>query len=135
DQLMPSLSGLTLGTSVEGNSVEILENGGFYDVLVARIQAAERTVHFETFLWKPGELGTRLARAFIERANAGVTVRVLLDAQGSRRIESDTVERMREAGCKVKFFHRRSIYTIGVLNDRDHRKICVIDGREAFVGG
>ena len=135
DQLMPSLSGLTLGTSVEGNAVEILENGGFYDVLIARIQAAERTVHFETFLWKPGELGTRLSRAFIERANAGVTVRVLLDAQGSRRIENDTVERMREAGCKVKFFHRRSIYTIGVLNDRDHRKICVIDGREAFVGG
>jgi cardiolipin synthase len=35
----------------------------------------------------------------------------------------------------VKFFHKKSLYTIGVLNDRDHRKLCVVDGREAFVGG
>ena len=135
EDLMPSLSGLTLGTSVEGNALEILENGAFFDVLIERIVAAERTVHFETFLWKPGQLATRMAGAFIERARAGVTVRILLDAQGSRRIEADMVERMREAGCKVEFFHRHSIHTIGVLNDRDHRKICVIDGREAFVGG
>jgi cardiolipin synthase len=133
--LVPSLSGLTLGTAVGGNAVEVLENGAFFDVLVQRIAAARKSVHFETFLWKPGRLGDRVAAAFIERARAGVTVRVMLDAQGSRRIPDDVVERLREAGCKVKFFHKRSIYTIGVLNDRDHRKICILDGREAFVGG
>ena len=42
---------------------------------------------------------------------------------------------MRDAGCNVRFFHKRSFRNIGVLNDRDHRKIAVIDGREAFVGG
>lgn len=134
-QLMPSLTGLTLSTSVEGNSVDVLENGAFYDVLEERIRAAQRSVHFETFLWKPGELARRMTAAFIDRARAGVTVRILLDAQGSKKIEDETVEFLREAGCKVKFFHKRSLYTIGVLNDRDHRKICVIDGREAFVGG
>src|SRR5688572_12414233 len=96
--LMPSLSGLTLSTSVEGNAVEILENGHFYDVLVERILAAQRSVHFETFLWKPGELAQRVAAAFMDRARAGVTVRILLDAQGSKKIEKDTVERLREAG-------------------------------------
>ena len=135
DKLMPSLSGLTMSTSVEGNTVDILENGAFYDVLEARIRAARRTVHFETFLWKPGTLSDRMAAAFIDRARAGVTVRMLLDAQGCKRITDDMVERLREAGCKVKFFHKHSIYTIGVLNDRDHRKICVVDGQEAFVGG
>ncbi len=134
-ELMPSLSGLTLSTSVEGNSVQVLENGAFYDTLIARIGAARHTVHFETFLWKPGELDRRMMAAFLERARAGVAVRILLDAQGSRRIADDTVERLREAGCKVKFFHKKSIYTIGVLNDRDHRKLCILDGREAFVGG
>lgn len=134
-QLMPSLSGLTLGTTVEGNSVQVLENGAFFDTLLARIAAARHTVHFETFLWKPGELDRRVAAALMERARAGVTVRMLLDAQGARRIADDTVERLREAGCKVKFFHKHSVYTIGVLNDRDHRKICILDGREAFVGG
>ncbi|HEY0825334.1 MAG TPA: phospholipase D-like domain-containing protein [Ramlibacter sp.] len=135
EQLMPSLSGLTLSTSVEGNGVEVLENGAFYDVLEQRIRAARRSVHFETFLWKPGRLADRMAAAFMDRARAGVAVRILLDAQGCRRIEKDVVERLREAGCSVKFFHKHSIYTIGVLNDRDHRKICIVDGSEAFVGG
>ena len=134
-ELVPSLSGLTLSTSVEGNSVEILENGAFFDVLVERILAAEKSVHFETFLWKPGELARRVAAALMDRGRAGVTVRIMLDAQGSKKMEKDTVERLREAGCKIKFFHKRSVYTLGVLNDRDHRKICIIDGKEAFVGG
>ena len=135
DTLMPTLSGLTLSTSVEGNRLEVLENGAFYDVLEERIRAARKSVHFETFLWKPGELSRRMVAALIDRAQAGVTVRVMLDAQGSRRLEKDNVNRMREAGCQVKFFHKKSLYTIGVLNDRDHRKICIVDGREAFVGG
>ena len=135
DGLMPSLSGLTLSTPVEGNTVQVLENGHFFDVLEERIRAAEKTVHFESFLWKPGQLGTRMANLFMEKARAGVRVRILLDAQGSRKIEDDLVARMREVGCKVKFFHKHSIATIGVLNDRTHRKICVLDGKEAFVGG
>ena len=135
DKLMPSLSGLTLSTSVEGNTVEVLENGAFFDVLAQRIAAATQSVHFETFLWKPGRVSDRMAAAFMERAAAGVTVRILLDAQGAKKIDKDMVARLREAGCKVKFFHKRSLATIGVLNDRDHRKLCVVDGREAFVGG
>ena len=135
DALMPSLSGLTLSTPVEGNTVEVLENGHFFDVLEERIRAARKTVHFESFLWKPGKLGTRLANLFMEKARAGVTVRILLDAQGSKKIEDDLVARMREVGCHVKFFHKHSLYTIGVLNDRDHRKLCILDGQEAFVGG
>jgi cardiolipin synthase len=135
ERLMPSLSGLTLSTPVEGNTVEVLENGAFFDVLVERIRAAEHSVHFETYLWKPGELSNRMAAAFMDRAKAGVTVRILLDAQGAKRMDKDMVARLREHGCKLKFFHKKSLYTIGVLNDRDHRKLCVVDGREAFVGG
>ncbi|MGA0609328.1 phospholipase D-like domain-containing protein [Caldimonas sp. KR1-144] len=135
DELMPSLAGLTLGTAVGGNRVEVLENGAFFEVLLARIGAARRSVHFETFLWKDGQLGRRLAGALIERARAGLQVRVLLDAQGSKGVGKDVVRQMREAGCHLKFFHERSFRNIGVLNDRDHRKIVVIDGREAFVGG
>ena len=135
DELMPSLSGLTLGTAVGGNKVDVLENGAFYDVLLARIGAARYSVHFETFLWKDGQLGRRLAQALIDRARAKVQVRVLLDAQGSKGVGKEVAQQMREAGCNVRFFHKRSLRNIGVLNDRDHRKITVIDGREAFVGG
>jgi len=135
DKLLPSLAGLSLGTLIEGNSVELLGNGHYFDVLVDRIGRARRTVHFETFLWKPGELGRRVATALAERARAGVKVRVLLDHTGSRRISPAERRLMEEAGVHFVFFHRRSIYNLGVLTDRDHRKIVVLDGTEAFVGG
>lgn len=135
DELMPSLAGLTLGTAVGGNHVQVLENGAFFDVLLARIGAARQSVHFETFLWKDGQLGRRLADALSERARAGVQVRVMLDAQGAKGVGEAVTRQMRDAGCSVRFFHQRSLRNIGVLNDRDHRKIVVLDGREAFVGG
>ena len=135
DELMPSLSGLTLSTVVAGNKVEVHENGAFFDVLIAHIRAARHSVHFETFLWKDGTLGRRVADALIDRARADVQVRVLLDAAGSNKAGKEVVERMRDAGCLVKFFHKRALGNIGVLNDRDHRKMVIIDGKEAFVGG
>jgi cardiolipin synthase A/B len=135
DQLIPTLAGLTLGTAVAGNTAEVLENGAFFDVLIGRIQAARESVHFETFLWKEGTLGRRLADALIDRARARVQVRVLLDAEGSKAAGAGVVQQMRDAGCRVVFFHERKIRNIGVFNDRDHRKLVVIDGREAFVGG
>ena len=135
EDLMPSLAGLALGTAVAGNSVEVLENGAFFDVLLERIGAAEKSVHFETFLWKEGVLGQRMADALSGRARAGLQVRVLLDAVGSKDIGEAARRQMQDAGCKVVFFHKKNIYNIGVMNDRDHRKLVVIDGREAFVGG
>lgn len=135
DQLVPSLAGLSLSSVVAGNRVELLENGAFFDVLIARIASAEKSVHFETFLWKDGVLGQRLAAALIERGRAGLAVRVLLDATGSKDAGDATLRRMKEAGCKVALFHEKKFRNIGVLNDRDHRKLAVIDGKEAFVGG
>ncbi len=135
DELIPSLAGLTLGTAVPGNSVEVLENGAFFDVLLERIRSAQMSVHFETFLWKEGALGQRMADALSERARAGKQVRVLLDAEGSKEVGKASVRQMEDAGCRVVFFHEKVWRNIGVLNDRDHRKIVVIDGREAFVGG
>lgn len=135
EKLVPSLAGVTLTTPVEGNSIELIENGRFFDVITSRIRAAEKTVHFETFLWKEGELGQRMADAFSERARAGLKVRIMLDDTGCRKMGKNVLKQMRDAGCQVHFFHKRSLRNLGVLNDRDHRKILVIDGREAFVGG
>jgi cardiolipin synthase len=135
DELIPSLAGLTLGTAIAGNSVEVLENGAFYDVLLQRIRSAQKSVHFETFLWKEGVLGQRVADALSEAARAGKQVRVLLDASGSKEVGEAAKRQMKEAGCRVVLFHEWSLLNIGVLNDRDHRKLVVIDGSEAFVGG
>lgn len=135
EALLPTLAGLTLGSAVGGNSVEILENGAFWDVVIDRIGKARASVHFETFLWEKGRLGKRMAKAFAERAGAGVPVRILLDDNGSKNIGEGELEAMEKAGALVVFFHEKKLRNIGVLNDRTHRKMLVIDGREAFVGG
>ena len=135
DSLLPSLAGITLGTAVGGNSVEILENGKFWDVLIEHIGKARHSVHYETFLWSEGKLGKRMAKALAERAKAGLKVRVMLDDNGSKNIGKGEVETMEKAGAKVVFFHKKKLRNIGVLNDRTHRKMLIIDGREAFVGG
>jgi cardiolipin synthase A/B len=135
DTLVPTLAGLTLSSAVGGNSVEILENGAFFDALIESIGSARASVHFETFLWKEGKLGQRMAEAFAERARAGAKVRVMLDANGSSGIGKGERRLMEQAGCKVVFFHERKLRNLGVLNDRDHRKLLVADGREAFLGG
>jgi cardiolipin synthase A/B len=135
EQMIPSLAGLTLGTALEGNSVEILENADFYDVLEQEIRAAKFTVHFETFLWEKGALAQRIADALAEAARAGRKVRVLLDAIGASKVGREIRKQMEESGCDVVFFHRKGFHNLGVLNDRDHRKLAIMDGRVAFVGG
>ena len=134
-ELMPTLAGLSLGTVVHGNSVEIIENGKFWDVLIDRIGKARKTIHYETFLWKHGKLGKRMAEALAERASEGVKVRVMLDGNGSKDMGKGEREMIEKAGGKVHFFHQWKLRNLGVMNDRTHRKMLIIDGKEAFVGG
>jgi cardiolipin synthase A/B len=135
EKLVASLAGLCLGTPIAGNSVEIFENGAFFDIMMDDIASAQRSVHFETFLWKEGKLSARVADALCERARAGVAVRVLLDAIGTDKMGEETVRRLRESGCKVTKFHPKRLRNIGVVNERDHRKIVVLDGQTALVCG
>ena len=135
DALVPSLAGLSLGYVAEGNSVEILKNGEFFDVVMAEIAKAKKSIHFESFLWKQGKLGKRLVEALCERARAGVTVRVLVDAKGCDSMGDDACPKLIAAGVKFARFHPLKMRYIGVLNQRDHRKILLLDGKTAFVGG
>jgi len=135
DSLVGSLAGLSLGTVQEGNSVEILKNGEFFDVVMDAISKAKKSVHFESFLWKQGKLGEKLVKALCDRARDGVTVRVLVDAKGCDSMGDNACQKLVKAGVKFARFHPMKLRFIGVINHRDHRKILVIDGRTAFVGG
>ena len=82
-----------------------------------------------------GVLGQRVADALSERARAGLKVRVLLDAIGTRNMGKAAVRQMKDASCKVVKFRHWHIRNIGVMNERDHRKLVVLDGRVALLGG
>lgn len=134
-ELVASLAGLTHSTVVEGNSVEVFENGAFFDVLIEDMRAAQRSLHFETYLWEEGELSRRVTAALAERARAGVHVRVLVDASGGDKMGDAAQHELEAAGCHLRMYHKRHWRKIGLQNERDHRKLVVLDGRVAFLGG
>ena len=133
--LIPSLAGLTHATVVEGNAVEVIENGAFFDVLLEDMRAARRSLHFETYLWEEGELSRRVTAVLAERARAGVQVRVLVDASGGSGMGDAAPRELEAAGCRLRMYHPRRWRKIGLQNERDHRKLVVLDGRTAFLGG
>jgi cardiolipin synthase len=135
DELIPSISGMSLGMAIRGNAVEIFENGAFFDALLEDIVAARKNVHFETFLWKEGRLGSRMAEAFAKQARAGLKVRLVLDALGCKKMGKEIQAQMRAAGCELAIYHPRTLKNIGVIAERDHRKLCIVDGHIAWVGG
>jgi len=135
EDLIPSIAGLTQGTLTEGNRVEVLQNGALWDRLFADIEAAQKTINYETFLSKEGELTRRLSDVLARKARAGVQVRLLLDGTGGRFYGDADLVRMREAGVKIERYHPVRMRNIGRINNRDHRKICVVDGCVAYTGG
>jgi cardiolipin synthase len=135
ETMLPSIAGLSLGAVVQGNRVEIFENGRYFDALIDEIDGARHSVHFETFLWKDGVLARRMADALCRRARSGVQVRLMLDARGARGIGREVERQLEQAGCRLSYFHRTRIRHIGVFNNRTHRKIAIVDGRVAFAGG
>lgn len=135
EDVLPSVAGLSHSGLIEGNAVEVFENGSFFDALFEEIQRAKVSVHFETFLWKEGQLGTRVAAALAQRARDGLQVRVLVDDDGGKKMGDAAKQTMQDAGCRFVLYHRKTLRDIGKINRRDHRKLAVFDGRVALMGG
>jgi cardiolipin synthase len=118
------------------NRVEILTNGAqFYPAMRDAILSAETSVNLEAYIFYPGDAADMLIEPMIERALAGVEVRVVLDAIGSAAMQGGGADRLREAGCRVYFYQSIAWYRLHRLNNRTHRELLVVDGRVAFTGG
>src|SRR5687768_9706332 len=119
-----------------GNRVEIYTNGAqFYPAMRDAILAAEASINLEAYIFQPGDAADMLVEAMIERAKAGVEVRVVLDAIGSSRGFNREARRLREHGCSVHFYQPLTWYRAHKYNNRTHRELLVVDGRVAFTGG
>lgn len=105
--------------------------------MLEAIRAARTSVAVEMYCFADDFVGRRFARALADRAQQGVRVRVLVDAAGSGRTPRSFFGWMRERGVRVEGVNPiRRLFLHGPLfRWRDHRKIVVIDGRIAFVGG
>ncbi|HYC58667.1 MAG TPA: cardiolipin synthase [Thermoanaerobaculia bacterium] len=133
--LVPSLVGMTQGTMLDGNKIELLQNGAFWDAVFRELDAAQETINFETFLSKEGQLTRRMSETLCRKAREGVEVRVMLDGSGGKNFGKQSLADMCDAGVKVRKYHPLTLRNLGIINNRDHRKIFVIDGGRGFVGG
>jgi cardiolipin synthase len=129
--------GVMLGPGiVPGNLVEDLENGEeIFPAMLEAIRAAQKTITFETYIYWSGDIGTRFADALVERARAGVAVKVMVDWAGSMKMEDALLQRLKDAGVEVHQYRPLKWYNLGRLNNRTHRKLLVVDGSVAFTGG
>jgi cardiolipin synthase len=124
-------------TPIGGNKVTVLHNGvGTFPVMLEAIQGAKKTINFEAFLFHSGTVANDFIRAFSERAQAGVQVRILLDGVGSgNALDNDDVDKLKKAGCKFAYYHPTRAVRVDRINRRTHRRIMVVDGKVAFTGG
>ncbi len=112
------------------------EGDDLFEAMLAAIGGAQKKVWMETYIFTDDEVGQRFAQALADRAQAGVEVRLLVDALGSLFQFYRTLEPMLEAaGVKVHHFHRWQWREPLRYNRRDHRKLLVVDGKIAFLGG
>ncbi len=134
--LEQEVSGSPLTT---GNAVVLLQDGpATYAAMFTAIDGARDNINLETFIFEDDEVGRHFAEVLIDKQRQGVQVNVIYDAVGSLSTPAAFFQRLKDAGAHVLQFNpvnpleAKSGWDV---NHRDHRKLLVVDGTTAFVGG
>ncbi|TKB47844.1 cardiolipin synthase [Thalassotalea mangrovi] len=122
---------------VIGNKCELLIDGNpTFDSIFAGIQDARHYVLVQFYVVRDDELGTQLQDILIDTARRGVKVFFLYDELGSVALSNAYVEQLRDAGVIVHPFNtRKGLHNWFQVNFRNHRKVVVVDGQTAWIGG
>jgi cardiolipin synthase len=122
-----------------GNQVLLLQDGpATYRAMFAAIMAAKDHINMETYILDDDEVGQRFAQALIDKQQQGVQVNLIRDSVGTLNTPIAFFQRLTDSGIKVLEFNpinpllARNEWE---LNQRDHRKLLIVDGRTAFLGG
>ncbi|MEO5717647.1 MAG: phospholipase D-like domain-containing protein [Chthoniobacterales bacterium] len=131
-----AIGSLLSGSFVPGNNIVTLVNGDqIFPAMLGGIRSAKQTINFETYVFWDSPIAKQISEALAERASAGVKVNVILDAQGTNKMGSENLSRMRNAGVQVEKYHSLFWWDIRRFNNRTHRKLLIVDGKTAFIGG
>jgi cardiolipin synthase A/B len=135
-EFMRAFNGAAGRHAHDGNAVTVFQNGAeIFPPMLEAIAAARSSVHFATFIYWGGEMPETFGAALIAAARRGVTVRAVLDSDGSAKAPKALVKRMSDAGCHVSWFQQAHWYDWGRYNHRSHRRLLVADGTVGFTGG
>jgi cardiolipin synthase len=125
---------------IAGNKCTLLFDGP--QTMAAMYQAitdAKNNINLETYIFDQDELGLKFADMLIEKAQQGLTVNVMYDSVGTIGTPQEFFDRMRKGGIKLVAFNPVNPAKLHgdswKLNNRDHRKLLIVDGKIAFTGG
>ena len=123
-----------------GNKLTLLQNGpATYQAMFAAMREATDHINLETYIFDDDEVGTQFSDLLLERQAAGVQVNVIYDSVGGLTTPDAFFDRLRDGGIEVLEFNPLNPLTGNkkewLVNNRDHRRQLVIDGRIAFTGG
>lgn len=121
----------------EGNQVEFYTNGySMLQSLIRELSLARHHIHLEYYIFEDDAVGRLLRDVLIDRARAGVKVRVLYDDVGCWKVDHAFYEQMLCEGIEVQGFLKvRFPQFTSKVNYRNHRKLTIIDGKVGFIGG
>ncbi len=122
---------------VAATDVEVMPNGATaYAAMEAAIEGAQHEIRALFYIWQPDDTGRRIAGRLMDRARAGIKVRILVDEVGSRPFLRQLAKPLRAAGVEVAGFLPASFRPWApTFNFRNHRKLLLVDGRVGFTGG
>ncbi len=124
---------------VAGNRVQLLQDGPLtYQAMFAAIEAARDHINMETYILEDDEVGRRFTAALIAKQRAGVQVNLIYDSVGALATPKDVFQALRDTGISVLEFNPVNPLTAKAgwdVNQRDHRKMLITDGRTAILGG
>ena len=124
---------------ITGNQVQLLQDGpATYKAMFAAILTARDHINMETFILDDDDVGQRFAQALIDKQSQGVQVNLIRDSFGTFRTPAAFFQRLSDAGIQVLEFNPLNPLVapkVWELNQRDHRKLLIVDGGTAFLGG
>ncbi|OYO25785.1 cardiolipin synthase [Janthinobacterium sp. PC23-8] len=125
---------------IKGNKVTLLFDGPqTMKEMLKAISEAKSTINLETYIFDQDPMGLKFADALIDKQQSGVTVNIIYDSVGTLGVPQAFFERMRAAGIRLVAFNPVNPTKLKgedwKINNRDHRKVLIVDGTMAFTGG
>jgi len=126
-EFLSAISGVTGGPLRTGGTAQLLNNGKEYlPAMLEAFRGAQKTIDFSAYIWEKGQISDQFLAVFLERARAGVQVRVLLDGMGG--MQAPSMDELKAAGGKVVVFRPARWGKFTRFHKRNHRRAIVIDG-------
>jgi cardiolipin synthase A/B len=139
DKHLALMTEITDSPLVTGNSVTLLVDGPTtYDAMFAAIASAKDHINIETYIFEDDEIGKEFADLLIAKQQSGVQVNLIYDSVGTFYTPKSFFTPLRESGANILEFNPVSPLApqkLWQFNRRDHRKLLIVDGQIAFVGG